>query len=418
MSPDSQENSTLRSVLRAPVTGLRALAGLAGLLSLRERRWRPPAGNEPAEELANYRALRDALAQARPPHTAPLLTIDDLRAQPDPARLAGSRQFVADYEPFIDGVREAARRRCRQPRQDGPAETESELGALMGTTVARSVYTQQSLVAWADSDWPGAVEPLFNALQLGVATATGDTRQMMAWAMAVVSAADLARLAPHLDAPTAAAAARRLETVVDTEFSLAATLRRSLTEDAATLAGLFWFGKYGGFPQCLLLPSPAERYRRAVAWLSAVADQADAPRDQWRIPGAEALDWLGDHLDLSVRRIERLLLDVATLRVALADVAVNAYRAAHGYLPPSLEALVPEFLTRVPADAYTAAPLRYRRDGEDFVCWSIGPDLVDDGGVPMVWPDGWLPNDPPLPLAECRGDVVSIAARERAPAQE
>lgn len=68
-------------------------------------------------------------------------------------------------------------------------------------------------------------------------------------------------------------------------------------------------------------------------------------------------------------------------RAAHAALAVERHRLAHpGALPPTLEALVPEFLDRVPEDFYAAAPLRFRKLDHGYVIYSVGSDRNDDGG--------------------------------------
>jgi len=59
-------------------------------------------------------------------------------------------------------------------------------------------------------------------------------------------------------------------------------------------------------------------------------------------------------------------------------IAVKAYAEAQGSLPPTLEALVPELLERVPEDRFDGAPIRYSRDRR--VVYSIGDDFADAGG--------------------------------------
>jgi hypothetical protein len=60
-------------------------------------------------------------------------------------------------------------------------------------------------------------------------------------------------------------------------------------------------------------------------------------------------------------------------------IALRTYQLDHGDLPATLDALVPEYLSRVPADGYDDAPLRYSRERK--LLWSIGDDLEDDGGT-------------------------------------
>jgi len=65
----------------------------------------------------------------------------------------------------------------------------------------------------------------------------------------------------------------------------------------------------------------------------------------------------------------------------VAAIALKRHRLRHGRLPPTLEALVPEFLDAVPRDWFAAAPLRYRpEEAGDFLLYSVGVDGVDDGG--------------------------------------
>lgn len=61
--------------------------------------------------------------------------------------------------------------------------------------------------------------------------------------------------------------------------------------------------------------------------------------------------------------------------------ALERYRLAKGTLPDKLDALVPEFLAKVPTDVIDSKPLRYRRDAERFKLWSVGWNATDDGGM-------------------------------------
>ena len=70
-------------------------------------------------------------------------------------------------------------------------------------------------------------------------------------------------------------------------------------------------------------------------------------------------------------------------RAAVA-LAIALYRHDHDdALPPTLDALVPDYLPRVPVDTLSpdASPVRY--DGERGILWTVGRDLTDHGGRPM-----------------------------------
>lgn len=66
----------------------------------------------------------------------------------------------------------------------------------------------------------------------------------------------------------------------------------------------------------------------------------------------------------------------------LGTLALRAYRLERGSYPPSLDALTPTFLQRVPRDPFSAASFRYRRTKNSYTLYSIGPDGKDDGGKP------------------------------------
>jgi len=70
----------------------------------------------------------------------------------------------------------------------------------------------------------------------------------------------------------------------------------------------------------------------------------------------------------------------ASLRAAAIALALKAYRTDHGSYPDSLSALEADGWT-LPTDAFGGGPYRYRREGDGFVVWSIGPDMEDDNAA-------------------------------------
>ena len=61
-------------------------------------------------------------------------------------------------------------------------------------------------------------------------------------------------------------------------------------------------------------------------------------------------------------------------------LAVAAHRAEHGSYPDSLADLEAEGWD-LPADSFGGGPFHYRREGDGFVVWSIGPDMEDDNAA-------------------------------------
>lgn len=78
-------------------------------------------------------------------------------------------------------------------------------------------------------------------------------------------------------------------------------------------------------------------------------------------------------------------------QVDLARVAcgLERYRLAHGQYPEALDALAPQFTTKLPHDVINGQPLKYRRTNDGrFVLYSVGWNEKDDGGIVASDPDG------------------------------
>lgn len=71
----------------------------------------------------------------------------------------------------------------------------------------------------------------------------------------------------------------------------------------------------------------------------------------------------------------------ASNETADAALAVEQYRRRYGKLPEQLDDLMPEFLQAVPDDAFDGQPLRYIVGADGYVVYSVGQDLIDQGGL-------------------------------------
>jgi len=72
--------------------------------------------------------------------------------------------------------------------------------------------------------------------------------------------------------------------------------------------------------------------------------------------------------------------NTAQLLTTRIGLAIERYRLAAGKLPDELAELVPAYLDAVPMDPFDGNELRYKKLGVGFVVYSIGEDLIDDGG--------------------------------------
>jgi hypothetical protein len=82
-------------------------------------------------------------------------------------------------------------------------------------------------------------------------------------------------------------------------------------------------------------------------------------------------------LTLFFTLVQRLNAQLGSGRLALAALR---YRAKHGKLPESLQALVPDFIDAVPPDPFTGKGLLYRKSDDGFVVYALGKNGHDDGG--------------------------------------
>lgn len=113
----------------------------------------------------------------------------------------------------------------------------------------------------------------------------------------------------------------------------------------------------------------------------AVVEQLNA---EWP-NGPEPARWLSQ-FDLP-KPVMAFLLDQARLRTALAAVAVEQHRIAHGDWPTSLATLGP-----LPDDPFTGKPFLFKRTADGVVVYSVGPNGRDDAGE-LAKDDGNIPKD-------------------------
>ena len=107
-----------------------------------------------------------------------------------------------------------------------------------------------------------------------------------------------------------------------------------------------------------------------------------------RVKKNDPRPWTGDILDGQMfsdvdgtLRCIALCYDSTThLEASVTMLALAEYRRKQGHYPDTLGELVPGFMPRLPVDYADRGVLRYRREGDEYVLYGIGPNGVDDGG--------------------------------------
>ncbi len=103
--------------------------------------------------------------------------------------------------------------------------------------------------------------------------------------------------------------------------------------------------------------------------------------ERWQKSVADAPDVARLLLVAAPKLVRAFQKHQAHLRCAVAAVAAERYRRAHGGWPNSLADLTPALLPEVPSDPFDGAPLRYRRRDDGAVIYTVGPDGQDDNGT-------------------------------------
>lgn len=129
------------------------------------------------------------------------------------------------------------------------------------------------------------------------------------------------------------------------------------------------------------LEDRCERLAEELAKLPATRDfegfRAQAEADA-RVRGDVMADVV---IGLAAKMAERLLRIDGDLVATETAVAVERFRSRHGAYPASLAELPPDLRDGLPVDPWSGQPLCYRREGNRYMLYAVGPDGRDDGGT-------------------------------------
>jgi hypothetical protein len=275
---------------------------------------------------------------------------------------------------------------------------------------AATLLAYDALAKAADGDARGALDDvaaiygaaghISDPLLIAVLVATGidktGTKVLEdALSLATPAPADLARLNPPEEAYYRRAVRRAMATedVIFgmTTFASLAEGDQSVIDAASTMMNHFSVGILASpFYRVFFLEADLAAYRRVMHEMQQLAAK----------PYYEARpDWQALDASWKERRrgIVTALLAPATQKVVTAAseadaerllartaLALTAFKAKTGAYPDKLDALVPDFLPRVPLDPFSGRSLRLKRDGAGLVIYSVGRDLTDDGGRPAA----------------------------------
>lgn len=300
---------------------------------------------------------------------------------------------------------------------------------------------QRNRVYAADKQWDKAIAGTIDVVQIGVGIISN------AKASGMYAGSGLQNLGredawdwlAHSDAATALQAAQRLQLLDNSSRSVADALReekwRQLADLKGTVSSPDWeqfqrdnkgmkeiFAEILEDPaavQALRKVSGADVLRHYIETMDAVAAQAELPFQRDAAPVAAAGDPLSDFWtsiytlskpDTKGRKYSFLVLrrfgwekTRTGNRLLMTAFALQAFIKDNGHYPETLDELRGKYLQEILVDPFGQnAPLIYRRKGESYTLYSIGPDGVDNGGTPIKIEDGKM-----VAKLTAEGDIVA-----------
>ena len=271
--------------------------------------------------------------------------------------------------------------------------------------------TVESTAHWQRGDPHAALQSGLDILQMGYDVQRGG--DLMSYLvgnalrqMAIRTTGDTIE---HLNAQQARAAARRVEQLLATRWSLDKALiqekarvsqgwlkhfatpdwRANFARDHQQMSATWGTPPLTWKQRCLIHVTSK---RRVIADLDTVYERAIFnARLPYAIEGKPQIATGNPFIDSIYGHLARNRFNSARAqtadRVLMLRFALRAHQLEHnGALPPNLQALVPSYIRSVPFDPFgKSESLRYKTDGKTYALWSIGPDGRDDGGEPMPW---------------------------------
>lgn len=127
--------------------------------------------------------------------------------------------------------------------------------------------------------------------------------------------------------------------------------------------------------------TPSNSWHKHEEWLGQLIEETQKPywaREQAPLPGDPMVDML---VGVYAKTQVKFAIADAHLRLALCRLAAQGYMVENGGPPQNLDALVPDWLPHVPDDPFRDAPIASTMVDGRFLMYSVGPDMVDNGGM-------------------------------------
>jgi len=281
-------------------------------------------------------------------------------------------------------------------------------------------------VKCATGDWDGAVERYVDVIHFGTVGSHGEAFYFSLWRMRNAGWSDTWATLDHVSAAEARRAARRLEKIAGQRTPLAVMLEEEKWETQAEMIKLFrepnWRKDFGN--DLSLEGEQARDYllqrfvskRAVIRHISQYMDALIADAKKPYPLNVKTSYPLRDPMSQAVLSGKSMPFSYIRMDVfndlLMVSFALRAYKADHNAYPASLHALAPAYLKAVPADPFSTGMLKYKKTGESYILYSVGPDGRDDGGQPSAdgtasTPGPSLTSAPSYLSEASTGDIVA-----------
>lgn len=327
----------------------------------------------------------------------------------------------------------ALARRALQLPIDTPIDDAGNFGPNGSFRELARQFIQESAVREADGDFAGALDSRFDCIEMGAAVSRGPiTSLLVGSAIESVGHRDLAPIAAKLDRPQSRAAAARLQRIAARRPTFAEVLRiesqmnlrlalpmlpnaearaKMLTPEALKEA------KAEGASdkevrEFLALTPETLRANNARLYNTLIGAAGISYRLAPMVPLPRDLDNLTGNIAPIIQNPQNRFAferSVAQNRLLQSALQLRAVKLETGTYPENFSA---------PRDPFAdEKPLVYRRVGENYLLYSVGPDARDNGGKPLQSqrrrfdPESGLFRVSPLRgvMIDSRGDLLAPA---------
>lgn len=255
-------------------------------------------------------------------------------------------------------------------------------------------------------DWDGAVNTLIDGIILGndIPKGGGAFSTLIGEAIQNMTRTGAWDMVKHLSADEAKAAAKRMEIANKRRAPLSDIYTNDKWITVSELVVMFneknWQASIHIFTENtdgkkktirrlrVMTCSKGKLLRSYVDIMDQVIANSQRPYQEWKPIHADFPCDEGEIIEMMQRLGFGYLYKCETQNALLTvTFALQAYRMEHGQYPDSLSKLTPSYLKKIPIDPFAMkGELKYRRIGDNYVLYSVGPDGKDNGGKAITDP--------------------------------